>query len=110
MKIWTAMVVSAVLVTGCTSAQDRITFDGQLFNAKLRTQDKQLDLFIVTVRPVSKSLQGARDAGAYEAISHCVSTFGSSDILWTVGPDAPVELLGIDKDTMVLQGRCPGAR
>jgi hypothetical protein len=110
MRIWTALAVCAGLVAGCTAADDRILFDGQFYNAKVRTVDRQLDVFTVNVRPVSKSLLGAREAGEYEAISYCVNSFGSSDIVWTAGPDAPDGQLTIDRDTLVLQGRCPGAR
>lgn len=98
------------LLAGCTSSEDRILFDGQFYNAKLRKVDRELDVFTVSVRPVSKSLQGARDAGLYEATTYCINTYGSSDIVWTVGPDADEGQLGIEKDTLFLQGRCPNAR
>lgn len=110
MKIWTALVVCAGLTAGCTSSEDRILFDGQYFNAKLRKVDRQLDVFTVTVKPVSKSVEGALAAGQYEAIIHCVNYFGSSDIEWTVGPDTPSEQLSVVNDVLTLQGRCPSSR
>lgn len=110
MKIWTALVVCAGLTAGCTSSEDRILFDGEYFNAKLRKVDRQLDVFTVTVKHVSKSLKGALAAGEYEAITHCVNYYGTSDIVWTVGPDTPEEQLSIVKDVVTLQGRCPDAR
>lgn len=109
MKFWTGMALCAGLLAGCTSADDRILFDGQFFNAKLRKVERQLDVFTVSVRPVSRSLVGAREAGKYEAVVHCVNTFGSSDIIWTAGPDVPASQLNIDRDTLILQGRCPYA-
>lgn len=109
MKFWTGLALCGGVLAGCTSAEDRILFDGQFYNAKLRKVERQLDTFVVTVRPVSKSLQGAREAGLYEATVYCINAFGSSDIIWTVGPEAPEENLGIDKDTLTLQGRCPNA-
>ncbi len=109
MKHWTAIAVCAGLLAGCTSSEDRIFFDGQFYNAKLRKVERQLDHFVVTVRPVSKSLVGAREAGRYEGTDHCVNLFGSSDIIWSAGPDAPEDQLNIEKDTLTLQGRCPNA-
>ncbi|WP_299023785.1 hypothetical protein [uncultured Sulfitobacter sp.] len=110
MKNWTGIVLCAGLLGACTSAEDRIFFDGQFYNAKLRKVERQLDQFTVTVRPVSKSLTGAREAGRYEAVVHCVNLFGSSDIIWTAGPDAPEGQLNIENDTLTLAGRCPASR
>jgi len=106
----TGVVLCAGLLAGCTSPEDRILFDGQFFNAKLRKVDRQLDEFTVAVRPVSKSLTGAVEAGRYEATIYCVNAYGSSDIIWSAGPDAPEGQLNITRDTLTLQGRCPNAR
>ncbi len=110
MKIWTSMALCAGLIAGCTPSEDRILFDGQFYKAKLRKVDRQIDVFTVTVKPVSKSLKGALEAGVYEATVHCVNAFGSSEIVWTAGPNAPETRLNIDKDVLTLQGRCPDAR
>ncbi|KIN72993.1 hypothetical protein [Sulfitobacter guttiformis] len=109
MKILTGMVLCAGLLGACTSSEDRIYFDGQIFNAKLRKVERQRDVFTVTVKPVSRSLEGALEAGRYEATVHCVNSFGSSDVIWTAGPDAPQSQLNITNDTLLLQGRCPNA-
>ncbi|KEJ89425.1 hypothetical protein [Sulfitobacter donghicola] len=110
MKVWMGFVFCAGLLVGCTSPEDRIFFDGQFYNSKLRKVDRQLDQFVVTVRPVSKSLEGAREAGRYEATVYCVNAFGSSDIIWIAGPDAADDQLNIEKDTLTLRGNCPSAR
>lgn len=110
MKIWTLIAACAVLLAGCTAAKDRILFDGQHYNAKLRKVERQLDVFTVTVKPVSKSLDGALQAGAYEATAYCVKTYGNSDIVWTAGPDTPKSQLSIVNDVLTLQGRCPDSR
>lgn len=109
MKIWIGVILCAGLLAACTSAEDRIYFDGQLFNAKARAVDARIDVFTVAVKPVSKSLKGAREAGLYEATVYCVNKYGSSDIIWAAGPDAPEGQLNINKDTLILQGRCPNA-
>ena len=110
MKNWTAIALCVGLHAGCTSPEDRILFDGQFFTSKIRKVERQIDVFAVTVKPVSRSLKGAREAGRYEATVYCVNTYGSSDVIWTAGPDAPEGQLNIEKDTLTLQGRCPNAR
>ena len=109
MKIWTATLLCVGLVAGCATPDDRILFDGHFYKAKLRKVDRQLDVFTVSVKPVSKSLTGALAAGEYEAIKYCVTNFGNSDILWNLGPDAPQGQYRIENDTVTLQGRCPDA-
>jgi hypothetical protein len=104
------MVLCAGLLLGCTQPSDRIFFDGQFYNAKLSRIERQRDVFAVTVRPVSKSLTGAVEAGEYEAIVHCVNNYGSSDIIWTVGPQTPQASLPIANDVLTLQGQCPDAK
>ena len=110
MKNWTAIALCAGLLAGCTSPEDRILFHGQFFTSKIRKVERQIDVLAVTVKPVSRSLKGAREAGRYEATVYCVNTYGSSDVIWTAGPDAPEGQLNIEKDTLTLQGRCPNAR
>lgn len=110
MKIWIGVALCAGLLGACTAKEDRIYFDGQYFNAKVRKVERRLDVFTVTVKPVSNSLAGALEAGSYEATVYCVSTYGSSDVVWIAGPDVPQSQLNIDRDTLTLQGRCPNAR
>lgn len=110
MKTFVLLASASALLIGCTSQEDRVYFDGEFYRANLRKVDRQFDEFVVTVRPVSKSLTGAVQAGEYEAISYCVNTFGSSDIVWSIGPDTADTQLPIDRDTLTLSGTCPGAR
>lgn len=105
-----AALIAASSLAGCNNKEDKIAFDGQFFRSKLSKVDKQRDVFSVSVRPVSASLDGAREAGRYEATVYCVNTYGSSEIIWTVSPDTPTEDLTIQDDTLVLQGRCPQAQ
>lgn len=107
---WIGCVVVAAVLAGCISREDRVAFDGEFFNARLRKVERQSDQFTVTVRPVSRSLVGAREAGRHAATIHCVSLFGSSDIIWSAGPDAAEGALNIDNDTLTLAGRCPADR
>jgi hypothetical protein len=110
MKNWIGTAICAGLLVGCTSSEDRILFDGQFYKTSVRKVEKQLDVFTVTVKPVSKSLLGARQAGSHAAVEYCINQFGASDIIWTAGPDVPQAQLNIEKDVMTLQGQCPNAR
>lgn len=99
--------LAAGLVAGCANNDDRIAFDGKFFRAKVQKVEKQNDVFTVTVKGVSQSLNGAREAGRYEATDHCIQNYGTSKIIWRVGPDTPPEQLSIVDDTLTFSGRCP---
>ncbi|TMM54944.1 hypothetical protein [Sulfitobacter sabulilitoris] len=107
MKMILMAALAALTVTGCTSRDDRIAFDGQYYRTKLTKVDGQRHVFQVTARPVSASLQGAREAARYEAVSYCVTEYGSSDIAWVISPDAEASRLVVRDDTLTLQGACP---
>ena len=101
------MLIAALMLSACGGKKaDRVAFDGQFFRATAKKVDKQRLDFEVTVRPVSGSLEGAREAGRYEAIRYCVGNFGSSEIEWTSGPDAEDGRLLVSNDRLLLTGRC----
>lgn len=99
--------VAAALLVGCNLRDDRIAFEGHYFRAKLSKVDGQRDVFTVTVRDAAKSLEGAREAGRYEATKYCIKNYGSSDITWVVGPDTPAQNLAVVDGSLVFQGACP---
>ncbi len=104
-----AIFLLAVVTTlaGCKNSNDRIAFDGKYFRTKVTKVDGKLDVFQVTVKDAAQSVEGARAAGLHEANSYCVRNFGSSEIDWVVGPDAPADQLRIVNGDLVLQGVCP---
>lgn len=110
MKFSVTGIVALALMAGCTNSEDRIAFDGKYFRAKARKVEKQRDMFEVSVKGVSQSLDGARQAAEYEGVKYCVSFFGSSDIYWMIGPETPDVSLPIEGDTLTYKGRCPQAR
>ena len=99
--------VAFLAACGGPLSDDAIAFDGQFYRTKIDTDRGSRDEFIVTARPVSASLLGAREAARYEATVYCVNRYGSSAIRWAVGPDSPDEDLTIRDDTLTLQGTCP---
>lgn len=102
-----AAVIGACVLAACTDSRNRIPFDGQFFRTKVAKVDKQRGVFTVTIRDVSRSLDGAREAGRHAGNAYCVELFGSSKIAWSVGPDTPPEELTIIDDTLTFQGVCP---
>jgi hypothetical protein len=107
MKVLATAAAAALLLTACGSPTDDMLFDGFTFSTKVGKVDRQLDEFTVEIRDVSQSLEGARRAGAYAGIQHCVRHYGSSDVVWTVGPETPLTALPISNNTMVFRGTCP---
>lgn len=97
----------ALVLTACGPDDDDLLFDGKFFRTKVKSERGSRQQFIVTARPVSQSLEGAREASRHAAISYCIERYGSSDIAWLVGPDSEDADLPISDDTLTLQGTCP---
>ena len=90
---------------GYFNTNERIAFDGVQFRTKSETPDKDdKKVFLVSVRPATASLEGAREAGRYEGTSYCINQYGTSRIDWEVGPDT--EELTVVDNTLTLRGRC----
>jgi len=105
-------VVLMVALSGCAlnkvNEGKNVTFDGHRFNAKLAEAKDNRASFVVVVAEVSKSLSGAREAGRYEATKHCLREYGTSEVTWRLGPDAPDGQLRISDNTLTLVGECVG--
>ena len=107
MAVWGLMILTFLILVGCERREDRISFDDNYYRAKLKREDrKQRDVFTISVSPVSASLDGAREAGRYEGTRYCIENYGTSLIDWAQSPDADEAELVIDKDTLLLAGRC----
>ena len=100
-------IILALALVACGPKEDDVSFDGQFFRSSIDTERGSRHQFIVSARPVSQSLEGAREAARYEATVYCINRYGSSAIKWDVGPDSPDESLTIVDDTLRLQGECP---
>lgn len=94
-------------VSACgQNTENRIAFDGVYFRAKASKVDDDRSIFTASVKKASLSPEGAREAAAYEALRYCIENYGTSRILWTVGPDnEPANLISAD-DVLTLQGEC----
>lgn len=82
-----------------------VAFDGFVFKAKAKEVSKDArDHFTVSVSRVNQSLNGARQAGAHEAVKYCISEYGTSNVEWVVGPENE-GLIPVD-DKIQLEGFC----
>ena len=111
MKTWMIPLVVLSLLGACQkgyfSTRQQVEFDGVSFRTKSEVRDKEdKKSFAVTVRPVSASFTGAREAGRWEATRYCVRRYGSSVIKWEVGPDDEPTTLPVSDDRLTLTGRC----
>ena len=80
--------LSILLLFGCSAHinENRVAFDGFMFNSKLKVGLNKKD-FEITVLRANRSLSGAKEAGRYEATIYCINKFGTSDIVWDLDPD-----------------------
>lgn len=102
------IVLATLSACGVSASSDRVLFDGKAFRAKAKAVDKKRAPadFTVTVKGVSASLDGAREAGRYEGTRFCIQNFGSSRIAWKIGPDTEPQNLRIDNDSLTFAGAC----
>ena len=107
MRLIALISLAAMLAAGCNNRDDEILFDGQAFRGKagFESRDNRRS-FVATIRPVSASIEGAREAGRYEGIKYCVTEYGTSDIAWSLSPDAEPQTWNVDRDTVTFTGRC----
>ena len=107
MRIFLILTCIALSLTACSRfGRSTTLFDGQYYSGRTRTAGDDKHDFTATVRPVSKGLNGAREAGRHEGTKYCIRNYGVSRIDWTVGPDTPDAQLGISDDTLTFVGRC----
>ena len=97
--------LSSLLLLGCSARinENRVPFDGVLFNAKLKVGENK-KAFEVIVPRSHRSLSGAKEAGRYEAIIYCVNKFGTSDIIWDVSPDDVLKV--VSNGSIFIRGNC----
>ncbi|WP_372571386.1 hypothetical protein [Ruegeria jejuensis] len=90
------------------SEKDQILFDGQAFRTKASAVDKRRTRaeFTVTIDDVTRSLDGAREAGRYQGTRYCIENYGNSDIKWAVGPDTDPAQLRVVDGRLTFQGIC----
>ncbi|SNR42491.1 hypothetical protein [Puniceibacterium sediminis] len=104
-----SLLAMAMTTTAC-SRNKGVAFDGVVYKAKARAERSNRKDFTVTVQPVTaQGLAGAIAAARHEGIKHCIRYYGTSDIVWIVGPETPADQLRIDGNTLTFTGSCVDA-
>jgi len=98
--------VAFALLAGCTDPDKQILFDGFSFKGRLQAEKDDRRNFVASAAPVSRSLEGAREAARFEGTTYCIRKYGRSDIDWVASPEAEASALNIVEDRLVVQGRC----
>lgn len=104
-----AVVALVCLATlpACTRNEQRVLFDGVYFRTKAKAVDKSnRQDFVVNVPKVARSVNGAREAGRFEGTRYCISNFGTSEILWSIGPDTADGRLVVENNDFNFRGTC----
>ncbi|MGH1413319.1 MAG: hypothetical protein ACRBB0_07480 [Pelagimonas sp.] len=91
---------------GMLSTGKNPSFDGQQFRGGAKANRSDRQHFVATVKPVSKSLEGAIGAAEHQGIRHCIEYFGTSEIDWEVGPQTDPDALVVENDTLTFMGTC----
>lgn len=107
MRALILLVCVVIGLSACGRENARVRFDGELFRGSAKAVDKadRRD-FVASVRPISASLEGAREALRYEGTKYCIKWFGISEIDWQVDPQAEATSLPVQDDRLTVRGRC----
>ena len=101
------VVVASTLVAGCSGTirnVNAVKFDGHYFAGRASKSSVDPYDFSVRIRNAAKSIGGAREAARYEATIYCIEQFGTSDIIWSIGPED--EAISLSNGSLTLTGRC----
>ena len=101
------VVVASTLVAACSGTNrnvNAVKFDGHYFAGRASKNSADPHGFSVRIRNAAKSIAGAREAARYEATIYCIEQFGTSDIIWSIGPDD--EAISLSNGSLTLAGRC----
>ena len=101
------VVVASTLVAACSGTTrnvNAVKFDGHYFAGRASKNSADPHGFSVRIRNAAKSIAGAREAARYEATIYCIEQFGTSEIIWSIGPDD--EAISLSNRSMTLAGRC----
>ncbi len=104
---YVGLILAAMLVLGgCAKKEEKVFFDGKFYPAKAKHGKGDRKVFVVTVRRVPQGLKGAREAGRHAGTLYCLKNFGTSEIKWEIGPDAPEALIRSKSGNLTLKGAC----
>lgn len=62
--------------------------------------------FVTSTAGAGRGIGLALEAGRVGAVEYCLRRFGGSEIVWSAGPDRPVEEVALADGTLVMAGVC----
>ena len=81
--------------------------DGVRFRTRVQSSKENRRDFTTVTRNAGRDLSGAVEAGRVQAVEYCLRQVGGSEILWSQGPDRPIEQIAIGEGgDLVLTGTC----
>ncbi|MEC9199128.1 hypothetical protein [Donghicola tyrosinivorans] len=98
------LLIAALAVSAC--GKQPYEYAGSNHKAKVKTARSDRATMTIPTKKVSDGLDGARAAAQFEATRHCLKYFGSSDIIWAVGPETADADLPINGEVVTFSGVC----
>ncbi|MEQ9259990.1 MAG: hypothetical protein RIG84_12950 [Roseovarius sp.] len=98
---------AGLALAGCAKKEERVLFNGKYYPTKEKAANKSdRKEFVVTVRRANQGEPGARAAGEHGGQRYCLTNYGTSEIEWIVGPEAPAGTFDVSKGSIALRGTC----
>ncbi|SEK99329.1 hypothetical protein [Roseovarius nanhaiticus] len=97
---------AALALSACGKPGERMRFNGNYYPADLKKVGDRREDFVITVRDPGQGIEGAREAGRFEATRYCVETFGDSTVNWQTGYDPDANAAVMDNGRLILRGSC----
>ena len=97
---------ATLALAACGKPGERMRFNGNYYPAKLQQTGESRESFVVSVSDPGQGIEGAREAGRFEATRFCIETFGDSTIDWRAGYDPDAGAAVIDNGRLILRGAC----
>ena len=80
--------------------------NGVRFRSRISVASPDRRGFVTRTGGASRGVASAAEAGRLRAVEYCLERFGGSEIVWSAGPDRPVEEMTLDRDVLFLRGTC----
>jgi len=105
-RITIGLFAATLALSACAKPGDRVKFNGKYYPAKVKKVGDSRETFVVSVQRAEQGIEGARQAGEFEAITYCVEKFGDSTIAWEHGQDADTAVLQTEGGRLTMRGSC----
>lgn len=97
---------AALALAACGKSGERVFFEGNYYPADLASTGEGREAFAVTVQDATQGIEGAREAGRFEATRYCIENYGDSDITWQQGYGVEDARAMTDRGSLIMRGSC----